>query len=328
MEVIAEYGNDDIAKVYVAKMREGGASGKQHLVEFVESVQPPLPREQKWVLIVSSMFGCPIKCKMCDAGGDFAGKLTSDEILSQIDYMVRKRFPDGNVPITKFKIQFARMGEPSLNLDVLDAMTRLPTEYAAPGLNVSVSTVAPKSYAAHNFFEELIGVKDVHYPGGRFQLQFSIHTTDPSGRDSLIPINKWSFDEIASYGKRFAQPETGDKKVTLNFAPVKGYPIDASEVRRHFDPERFMIKLTPLNPTVRSKEQELASAIDPEDKCTSDHLVEGFIKEGFDVVLSIGELEENRIGSNCGQFIQRAIQAKGKPKKSYELDQYLVRAGS
>jgi 23S rRNA (adenine2503-C2)-methyltransferase len=328
MKVIAEYGNDDLAKVYVAKMRDGNASGKQHLVEFVESVQPPLPREKKWVLIVSSMFGCPIKCRMCDAGGEFAGKLTSAEILSQIDYLVRKRFPDGNVPIPKFKIQFARMGEPSLNLDVLDAMARLPLEYLAPGLNVSVSTVAPKNNTANRFFDKLIGIKEAHYPGGRFQLQFSIHTTDQAGRDSLIPINKWSFDEIASYGKRFAQPENGDKKVTLNFAPVKGYPIDASVVRGHFDPERFMIKLTPLNPTVRSKEQELASAIDPEDKRTSDRLVEAFIKEGFDVVLSIGELEENRIGSNCGQFIQRAIQAKCKPKKSYELDQYLVRSGS
>ena len=317
MRVIAEYGNDDLAKVYVAKMREEGVSGKQHLVEFVESVQPPLPREQKWVLIVSSMFGCPIKCRMCDAGGDFAGKLTSDEILSQIDYLVRKRFPDGHVPIPKFKIQFARMGEPSLNLDVLEAMTRLPTEYAAPGLNVSVSTVAPKNAIARKFFEELIGIKETHYPGGRFQLQFSIHTTDPAGRDSLIPTNKWSFEEIASYGKRFAQPEEGDKKVTLNFAPVKGYPIDASVVRRHFDPERFMIKLTPLNPTVQSKEQELASAIDPEDKRTSDHLVEAFVKEGFDVVLSIGELEENRIGSNCGQYLRRHLEAQSHLEAGY-----------
>lgn len=328
MKVIAEYGNDDLAKVYVATMRDGDVSGKRHLVEFVESLQPPLPREKKWVLIVSSMFGCPIKCKMCDAGGDFTGKLTSDEILSQIDYLVRKRFPDGHVSIPKFKIQFARMGEPSLNLDVLDAMERLPAAYAAPGLNVSVSTVAPKNSVALKFFEGLKGVKETHYPGGRFQLQFSIHTTDKAGRDSLIPINKWSFDEIASYGRMFAQPESGDKKVTLNFAPVKGYPIDAGVIRQHFDPERFMIKLTPLNPTVRSKEQELSSAIDPEDKLTSDHLVDAFAREGFDVVLSIGQLEENRIGSNCGQFIQRAIQAKGKPQKSYELDQYLVRAGS
>ena len=42
-------------------------------------------------------------------------------------------------------------------------------------------------------------------------------------------------------------------------------------------------------------------------------------------MLSIGELEENRIGSNCGQFIQRALKAQGRPEKSYELERYIVR---
>ena len=325
MNVIAEYGNDDIAKVYIASMREGPSSDK-FLVEFVESVQPPIPREKKWVLIVSPMFGCPIKCRMCDAGGSYGGKLTTDEILSQVDYLVRRRYPDGKVPVSKLKIQFARMGEPSLNPSVLDAMRRLPTEYDAPGLNVSVSSVAPKSPTATKFFEELVKIKEQLYPGGRFQLQFSIHTTDEARRDDLIPTRKWSFSEIASYGKRFAHPEGGDKKVTLNFAPVEGFPINPSVMRKHFDPERFLIKLTPLNPTVRSKEQSLASAIDPHDNSSSEGLVKAFQDEGFEVVLSIGELEENRIGSNCGQYIQRALHARERPRASYDLERYLVRS--
>jgi 23S rRNA (adenine2503-C2)-methyltransferase len=80
MNILAEYGRDDLAKVYVAQMRKNKPPGNNHhryLVEFVESIQPPLPREKKWVLIVSSMFGCPIQCKMCDAGGDFSGCLTA-----------------------------------------------------------------------------------------------------------------------------------------------------------------------------------------------------------------------------------------------------------
>jgi len=313
--------------VYVARMREPRgekAAPDKFLVEFVESVQPPIPREQKWVLIVSSMFGCPMKCKMCDAGGDFWGKLTADEILAQVGYMVRRRFPDGKANVRRLKIQFARMGEPSLNPAVLDAMTRLPQDYDSLGLNVSLSTVAPKSALAHTFFEKLIAIKDQHYSGGRFQLQFSIHTTDAAGRDDLIPVSKWSFEEIAAYGGRFSNRENGDRKVTLNFAPVKGYAIDAAVMRRHFDPDKFLIKLTPLNPTVRSSEESLASAIDPYDKRSSDELVEAFKKEGYEVVLSIGELEENRIGSNCGQFIQRALQARERPRRSYELDEYLI----
>ena len=330
MKVIAEYGNEEVAKVYVALFHDEkeGRGQNRSLVEFVESVQPPIPRDKKWVLIVSSMFGCPIKCRMCDAGGDFAGKLTAREILEQVDYMVRRRFPDGHVPIPKFKIQFARMGEPALNPAVLDAMTDLSTEYDAPGLNVSVSTVAPKTPATGRFFERLIGIKESLYSGGRFQLQFSIHTTDAEGRDDLIPFRKWSFEEIEAYGERFSNPSVGDKKITLNFAPPEGYPVDASVVRKHFDPDKFMIKLTPLNPTVRSKEQSLSSAIDPHDGNTSARLVKAFKEEGYDVILSIGELEENKIGSNCGQFIQRALKAKGKPEDSYLLERYRVRTAT
>ena len=327
MRIVAEYGNEEVAKVYVASLRNESSDVMNggSLVEFVESIQPPTPREKKWVLIVSSMFGCPIKCRMCDAGGNFAGKLTADEILMQVDYMVRKRFPDGRVPIPKFKIQFARMGEPSLNPAVLDAMADLPERYDAPGLNISISTVAPKTPATGRFFERLLGIKDDLYSEGRFQLQFSIHTTDLARRDDLIPVKKWSFEEIAAYGSRFSDPGSGDKKVTLNFAPTEGFAIDPSVVRAHFSPERFMIKLTPLNPTVRSKEERLSSAIDPHDQRTSRQLVEDFQSQGFDVVLSIGELEENRIGSNCGQFIQRALGSNGRPKDSYELDRYKVR---
>ena len=70
MEIIASSGRDDIAVVYIGKMRNG------HLAEFVESVQPPVPRKKKWVLIVSSLFGCPIGCTFCDAGITYNGKLS------------------------------------------------------------------------------------------------------------------------------------------------------------------------------------------------------------------------------------------------------------
>ena len=103
MKIVSKTGNEDIATVYVADMGNG------RMVEFVESVQPPIPREKKWVLIVSTMLGCPVGCRMCDAGGDYRGKLTADEILAQIDFLVGSRFADGNVPVEKFKIQVEKL---------------------------------------------------------------------------------------------------------------------------------------------------------------------------------------------------------------------------
>ena len=63
MEVVAYTGDKDIAMVYIVEM------GTDRLVECVEAVQPPTPRDKKWVLLISTMYGCPLGCKMCDAGG-------------------------------------------------------------------------------------------------------------------------------------------------------------------------------------------------------------------------------------------------------------------
>lgn len=310
MEVLEEYGRDDLAKVYVAAMR----GSREYLVEFVESIQPPIPREEKWVLIVSTLFGCPVGCKMCDAGGEYKGKLTSEEILDEIDYMVRRRFPDGDIPISKFKIQFARMGDPALNPEVLTVLKQLPMIYNAPGLLPSVSTVAPKN--SEEFLEKLLNIKNRHYRNGRFQFQFSIHTTDVNKRNELIPTSKFNFKEMADYGRRFY--EDGDKKITLNFAMSKGYPVDVDTVKQYFDPDMFIIKLTPINPTERAMCNELVSEIDAYNPASANQIVNDFRSQGFDVILSIGEVEENKIGSNCGQFVTQ-IKESFLQKRNYQL---------
>ena len=51
MKLIAKTGSEDVALVYIMELRDG------KLVECVESIQPPLPRHEKWVLLVSTMFG-------------------------------------------------------------------------------------------------------------------------------------------------------------------------------------------------------------------------------------------------------------------------------
>ncbi|HID10281.1 MAG TPA: radical SAM protein, partial [Candidatus Latescibacteria bacterium] len=287
----------------IAQMRDG------RMVEFVESVQPPVPLEKKWVLIVSTLFGCPVGCPMCDAGGEYRGKLSKEEILGQIDYLVRKRFPDGAVPVEKFKVQFARMGEPAFNPAVVEVLDELPRRYEAPGLLPSLSTVAP--YGTEDFFEELLDVKRRLYRG-QFQLQFSIHSTDPEVRDRLIPARKWGFEEMAEYGERFFEP--GDRKVTLNFALAKGVPVEARALLEYFPPELFLIKITPLNPTYRARESGLTSYIDPDLPGEDYDVVRELRESGYEVIVSVGEVEENRIGSNCGQFVRRHIEA-GRPMR-------------
>jgi len=78
----------------------------------------------------------------------------------------------------------------------------------------------------------------------------------------------------------------------------------------HFDPQKFLIKITPLNPTYRAQENQLSSYIDPSRQDEEDPLVESLQETGYQVIVSIGELEENQIGSNCGQYIKRHLSAE------------------
>lgn len=306
MEVIPVSGGEALALVFLVRFPDG------RMCECVESTTPGVPRERKWVLIVSTLAGCPVGCPMCDAGAlPYQGCLSAEEVLGQIDHLVRRRFPDGAVPTQRFKIQFARIGEPALNPAVLDALDLLPTRFRAPGLFPALSTIAPKGREA--FFERLREVKDRRYVG-RFQLQFSVHSTAEAVRGRLIPIPHWSLEEVAAYGERFFRP--GDRKVTLNFAAMEGVPVDAGVVARLFDPDRFLIKITPLNPTLQQRERGLANAMNlsaPDDFGPAVELRH----RGYDVIVSVGELRENAIGSNCGQHVRAFLERGGEASDAY-----------
>lgn len=293
MKVFAVTGTSEMAEVFMADMGNG------RMIEFVEALQPPYTRDERWVLMVSTLYGCPVKCLFCDAGGGYRGKPTAEEILRQVDYLVYRWYPDGRVPARKFKIQFARMGEPALNMAVLEALEQLPARYDAPGLMPSISTIAP--HGADAFFERLLDVKNRLYAGGRFQFQFSLHTTDEARRDRLIPVRKWSFAQMAAYGERFQR--AGDRKITLNFALAEGLPADPAVLLRYFDPARYLVKLTPVNPTVRAVQNGLSTYIDPYCPKSGEALAQAMMAAGYDTILSIGEVEENEIGSNCGQYV-------------------------
>jgi len=307
MKVFAMTSNPDLATVYMADM------GGERMIEFVEACQPPYGRDEHWILMVSTLFGCPVRCQMCDAGGQYRGKPTTEEILKQIDYMVDAFFPSRRIPSRKFKIQFARMGEPAFNLFVLDALKALPGRYDAPGLMPSISTIAP--HGTDEFFERLIDVKNRLYANGRFQFQFSIHTTDVALRDRMIPVRKWSFADMAAYGERFHR--SGDRKITLNFALADGNPADPVVLLRYFDPERYLIKITPVNPTSYAVENGLASHIDPHRPETAESVAQSMADAGYQVIVSIGEAEENKVGSNCGQYVLNYLDSKKKVQDGY-----------
>lgn len=304
MKVIKRTQLNKIATVFIAENDKGRP------VEFVESVQPPHSFEDKWVVIISTLYGCPVDCSFCDAGGNYAGKLTPEEMFFQIDHAISHKFPGGKVGTKKFKIQFSRMGEPSFNPAVLDVLNELTSRYKVPELIPSLSSIAP--LGTDPFFDRLVRIKKEHFRN-EFQMQFSLHSTETWQRDRLIPVRKHDLSQIAAYGKEFYDP--GGRKITLNFALTEDSIIDEKVLRRHFHPDIFLIKITPMNPTFKASKNNLRSLLTQEKE---DHPVIGRVKDaGYEVIVSIGEWEENAIGSNCGQYVETYLKECRKLENGY-----------
>jgi len=293
--LLAVTGDDALALVFALQL----GADEQFSVETVDSIDPRYPRSEKSVIILSTQFGCPVGCPMCDAGAAFAGNLSAEQILWQVRFVLDRR-PE-ILSSRKLKVHFARMGEPALNsAAVLRALERLPALLPAEGLMPCIATVAPAQSLP--FFEELTWLKRRLYRGGQFQLQLSVNSTDPGVRRQLIPIPHLNLEALAAIGDRFFEP--GDRKVALNFALARGVPLDPALLERHFDPDHFMIKLTPVNPTARAREAGLHTVLSAEDPDATRELSARLGQAGFDVVVSIGEAEEIAIGSNCGQLVR------------------------
>ena len=147
MKIINSTGREDLAIVHIAQAAGG------NYVEFVESLYPPKSREEKWILTLSTLYGCPVSCTICDAGPFYLGRISKEGMFWQLDYMLSKRYPDGCIPVKKLKVHFTRMGEPAFNMSVLEVIEEFDLYFNAPGFMPSISSIAPKG--SEKFFKEL-----------------------------------------------------------------------------------------------------------------------------------------------------------------------------
>ncbi len=290
MEILEKRGDENIATAYLADL------DNEKYVEFVESLGGAQERSDKWVIILSSLSGCPLNCKFCDATRFYKSSLSKEEMMTQLDYLIENHGSENSLDSDKFKVQFARIGDPALNDAVIDTIEAVRDKYDPESYMPCISTIAPEG--TDDWFEKLKKLNHEVYRGN-FQLQFSIHSTDDEKRDNLMPDEKWSLEKIAEYGEDFY---VGGRKVTLNFALSENDQIDPEKLEDIFDPEVFAVKITPLNPTCNARENELINVFTEEESREFEVIKE--LQNGpFDVHLSIGDLEENEIKSNCGQIL-------------------------
>lgn len=262
-----------------------------------------LPLTEKWVVTVSTQYGCSMGCRFCDVPKVGVGRnATSSDLLWQVSRALDVH-PEVNIlECKRINLHYARMGEPTFNPHVLEA-TRL-LRLVIPSLHPVVSTMMPaRNLKLDAFLREWMEIKNVLFKGNA-GLQLSINSTSDTCREWSFRGNALSLKSISLMMQDILRdcPPVG-RKITLNFAVVDGWPIDAKVLRSLFSPEHFVVKLTPMHVTESATTSHIAThgdATTPEPYLRAENDLRA---EGFDVLVFIASHEEDASRITCGNAI-------------------------
>ena len=258
-----------------------------------------LPLSEKWVITVSTQYGCAMKCKFCDVPKVGNGKnATLDDLNGQISagLMLHPEVQRSD----RLNIHFARMGEPTFNKNILACAKWLKRDID-PKYNVHpvISTMMPhKNKHLKAFIGAWMNIKNILYKGNA-GLQLSINSTNESERAEMFSGNALYLAEIANVMDGI-KPK--GRKITLNFA-VAGYEIDPKILLNFFSPDRYLIKLTPMHKTDSAQNNNIRTSGD----FTSYHPYESYEKDlkqaGYDVIVFLASEYEDMGRITCGNAI-------------------------
>ena len=200
-------------------------------------------RKERWMIGVSVMSGCPVRCKFCATGKLKKWRnLSAEEMVSQVEFILANNPSISPSDSMEFKINWTRMGEPFLNIGEVRKAMELITE-RFPNTHHYIST---------------IGVRGADYSWIKDQitLQFSVHTFDESYRDWLIPFKKKI--TLEEMGKVVTQSAL---KSTLNLTMTREEDFDIEKLKNLFDKDKFFIKISPINENDISIANDMGSGI-------------------------------------------------------------------
>jgi len=200
----------------------------------------------------------------------------------------------------RLNIHFARMGEPTWNPNVLDA-TKWAKEHLDPEYTIHpvVSTMMPrKNEWLRTFIHTWMRMKN-RLMHGNAGLQLSINSTMVEERNEMFRMNQCSFPEIAKI-MRGVIPV--GRKITLNFA-LAGYEIDPDVLLNYFDPDDYIIKITPMHRTHVATENGIQTAGDYTTYEPYEDVETRLKAAGYDVLVFIASEAEDMSRITCGNAI-------------------------
>jgi 23S rRNA (adenine2503-C2)-methyltransferase len=261
--------------------------------------QEIMPLSEKWVLTISTQYGCSMKCNFCDVPAVGPGiNATFYDLINQIISGLNLH-PE--IRSKRLNIHFARMGEPTWNPSVLDCAKWI-YEHIKPEHDIVhpvVSTMMPsKNIWLKTFIHTWMRIKNRLYRG-EAGLQLSINSTSEKERKIMFNNKALSLPEIAKimdgivpYGR----------KITLNFA-VADYEVDPTVLLRYFNPELYIIKLTPMHKTLTAQVNRLKTAGDYTNYYPYEKIDQSLQRAGYDVLVFIASEDEDKSRITCGNAI-------------------------
>ena len=140
---------------------------------------------KRTVICCSVMSGCPVGCKFCGTGSKFIRNLKAEEIVEQINIVLKDKnlIYDINEKCEKLQFMFMSMGEPMLNWEEVEkAIIQLNKNFS--NAQLLLSTIGCDN---DETFSKIINLsKKIDKVG----LQFSIHKSNDIERNILIPFRK------------------------------------------------------------------------------------------------------------------------------------------
>ena len=200
-------------------------------------------RSERCMIGVSTMSGCPVRCKFCATGNMKSYRnLTAEEIVEQVEFIVNNNPNFKPTESKEFKINYTRMGEPFLNIDEVKK---------------AIAIINDKYPNAHHYIST-IGIKgsDFSFVKDNITLQISLHSFDDEKRNWLIPFkNKLTIEELGQIRTE------SNLKTTINLTLVDESDFDAEKLQKYFDKEHFFVKLSPINPNNISEKNHLGNGV-------------------------------------------------------------------
>ena len=262
-----------------------------------------LPLKDKWVITISSQYGCSMNCKFCDVPKVGPGRnATYNDLLNQV-LIGLSLHPEVSYT-DRLNIHFARMGEPTWNTEVLKFSWAMRDElFPYIGCSVIhpvVSTMMPHmNNRLFDYIKEWCTIKNECFKG-EAGLQLSINSTSDTERQIMFNGNSMTLSEISNLMDKMPAPV--GRKYTLNFA-VAGYEINGDKLAHLFNPENFIVKLTPMHKTRNAIDNGIKTEGDYTTIYPYQEAEQSCKAAGFDTIVFIASEYEDLGRITCGNAI-------------------------